>query len=67
VEWHDGHRKGTGTVISPINDETNEQVYGDRTYYGSPNSFNIRDDSTGNKMIILARNLKKIETKKPTK
>ena len=58
VEWTDGHKKRTGVVVKPVNDETNlMDGFRGRKFFGDPTSFVVKDDATGTNFIVLARSL----------
>jgi hypothetical protein len=68
VEWHDGHKKGTGVIVKPINDDSNIVIGLNGTkYYGSANSYIIKDDNSGEKITILTRNLNWLKKDKDQK
>lgn len=47
VEWHNGHLKGTGTVVKPFFERTVETIDGRQIKSFEPDGFEVRDDATG--------------------
>jgi len=57
VEWHNGHIKGTGTVVKPIFETPYDIVNGCPRYGYMPDAYQVLDDATGIVSTFLLKDL----------
>lgn len=67
VEWFDGHKKGTGVIVTLHHEEPSVNYWSKNMEKGVPTSFDVKDDDTGNIMKFLAKDIKKIPSNRDKK